>query len=76
MKNVVFWYIKTQIVPHRKLYVSAKEPTRLMLCQTFGFHGGAYEECRFLGYKNPGRASQEAYYVFVKEPTRLMLCQI
>jgi hypothetical protein len=30
-----------------------------MLCKIFGFHGGDYEECRLLGYKNPVRTSQE-----------------
>jgi hypothetical protein len=29
MKNVVFWDIKTQFVPHRRHYVSATEPSRL-----------------------------------------------
>jgi hypothetical protein len=31
LKNVIFWDIKTQSVPHRKQYVSATEPSRLML---------------------------------------------
>jgi hypothetical protein len=31
-------------------YVSATEPSRLMLCKIGGFHGGDYEECRLLGY--------------------------
>jgi hypothetical protein len=26
-------------------YVSATEPSRLMLCKIWGFHGGDYEEC-------------------------------
>jgi hypothetical protein len=34
MKNAVFWDIKTQFVPHRKQhYVSASEPSWLMLCK-------------------------------------------
>jgi hypothetical protein len=24
-----------------------------VLCKIWGFHGGGYEECRLLGYKNP-----------------------
>jgi hypothetical protein len=48
MKNIVFCYIYTQFVPHRK-HVSATEPNRLMLCKIWGFHGGDYEECRILG---------------------------
>jgi hypothetical protein len=31
-------------------YVTATEPTRLMLCKIWGFHGGNYEERRPLGY--------------------------
>jgi hypothetical protein len=30
-------------------YVSAAEPSRLMLCKILGFHDGDYEECRLLG---------------------------
>jgi hypothetical protein len=39
MKDAVFWNIKAKFVPHRK-YVSATEPSRLMLCQIKGVHGG------------------------------------
>jgi hypothetical protein len=49
MKNIVFWDIKTQFVPHRKHHVSATESGRLMLCKILSFHGGDYEECRLLG---------------------------
>jgi hypothetical protein len=35
-----------------------------------------YEECRFLGYKNPVRTSQETHYVSTTDPSRLMLCKI
>jgi hypothetical protein len=38
-----------------------------------GFHGGDYEECRLLGYKNPVRTSQETHYVSATESSRLML---
>jgi hypothetical protein len=61
MKNVVFWDIKTQFVPHRRHIKSAKKPSRLMLCKTLGFRGGDYEECRLLGYKNSVCTSQETY---------------
>jgi hypothetical protein len=105
LKNVVFWDIKNQLVPHRghttsllpspvgycyvrfevftavtmknsilwdknpvptsqrTHYLSATEPSQLMLCKIRGFHGGNYEECRLLGYKNPVRTSQETHYV-------------
>jgi hypothetical protein len=43
-------YIKTQFAPHRRHYISAREPSRLMLCKILGFHSG---ECRLLGYRNP-----------------------
>jgi hypothetical protein len=33
MKNVVFRGIKKQCLPHRKHYISAKVPSRLMLCK-------------------------------------------
>jgi hypothetical protein len=32
-------------------YVSATEPSRLMLCKIWCFHGSEYEECHILGYK-------------------------
>jgi hypothetical protein len=31
MKNAVFWDIKAQVVPYRRHYVSATEPSQLML---------------------------------------------
>jgi hypothetical protein len=34
-------------------YVSTTEPSQLMLCKIWDFHGGDYEECRLLGEKNP-----------------------
>jgi hypothetical protein len=64
LKNAVFWDIKTQFVPHRNHITSpATESSQLMLYKILSFHGGDYEECRFLGYKIPVRASQEPYYV-------------
>jgi hypothetical protein len=47
-----------------------------MLCKIWGFHGGDYEECRLLGYRNPVRTSQEIYYISATEPSRLMLFKI
>jgi hypothetical protein len=76
MKNAVFWDIKSQFVPHRRHYVYATEPSRLMLCKVLGFHGGDYEECRLLGYKIPVRTPQETHYVSATEPSRLMLCKV
>jgi hypothetical protein len=39
-------------------------------------HGGDYEECRLLGYKNPVRTSQETHHVSATDSTQLMLCMI
>jgi hypothetical protein len=47
-----------------------------MLCKIWGSHGGDYEECRLLGYKNPVRTSQETYYLSATKTSRLMLCKI
>jgi hypothetical protein len=68
MKNGVFWDIGTQFVLHRRHIVSAAEPSRLMLCKIWGFHGGDHEECRLLVYRNPVRTSQETDYVSTTEP--------
>jgi hypothetical protein len=57
-------------------YVSATEPSRLMLRKFWGFHSGDYEECRLLGYKNPARTSQETHYISTTEPSQLLLCKI
>jgi hypothetical protein len=76
MKNAVFWDIKTRFLPYRRHIVSATEPSQLMLCKIWGFHGSDYEECRLLGYKNPARTSQETHYVSATESSQLMLCKI
>jgi hypothetical protein len=47
-----------------------------MLCKIWGFHGGDYEECRLLGYKNPVRTSQETHYVSATECSQLTLFKI
>jgi hypothetical protein len=77
MKNVVFWDIQNSFRTSQEThYVSATEPSRLMLCKIWGFHGGDYEECRLLRYKNPVRTSHETHYVSATEPSQLMLCKI
>jgi hypothetical protein len=57
-------------------YVSATEPSQLILRQIWGFHGGDYEEWCLLGYKDPFRTSQETHYVSATEPSQLILCKI
>jgi hypothetical protein len=47
-----------------------------MLCKIRGTHGGDYEECRLLGYKNLVHTSQETRYFSATELSRLMLCKI
>jgi hypothetical protein len=42
----------------------------------WGFHGGEYEECRRLEYKNTVRTSQETHYVSATGPSPIMLCNI
>jgi hypothetical protein len=75
MKNAVFWNIKTQFVPHRKQYIPATDPSRIILCKICGFHGGDYEECRLLEYKTQF-VPHRKHYVSATEPSRLMLCKI
>jgi hypothetical protein len=48
MKNALFWDIKTQFIPHKKHYVSATEPSRLMPYKIWSVHGSDYDECRLL----------------------------
>jgi hypothetical protein len=45
-------------------------------CKIWGFHGGDYEECCLLGYKNPVRTSQETHYISTTSPSSLMPCKI
>jgi hypothetical protein len=41
-----------------------------------GFHGGDYEKCYLLGYRNPVRTSQETYYLSAAEYNQLILSRI
>jgi hypothetical protein len=67
---------KTQFVTHRTHYISVAEPSRLMLCKLWGFHGGNYEERPLLGFKKPLQTSQETLNLSAIEPSQLMLCKI
>jgi hypothetical protein len=40
LKNVVFWDIKTQFVPHEIHNVTATEHSLIMQCKISGVHGG------------------------------------
>jgi hypothetical protein len=77
MKNVVFWDIRNPVRTSQEThYVSATEPSLLMLCKIRGVHGGHYEGYRLLGYKNPVRTSQETHHVCATESSRLKLSKI
>jgi hypothetical protein len=69
-------YKNPVLTPQEAHYVSATEPSQLMLCKIWDFHCGDYEECHLLGYKNPVRTSQETHYVSATEPSQLILCKI
>jgi phosphomannomutase len=47
-----------------------------MLYKIWAFHGGYYEECRLLEYKNTVRTSQKTHYVSATESSPLMLYKI
>jgi hypothetical protein len=68
---------------HNETRTNRREPNLLALPgitaplrKTRGLHGGDYEECCLLGYKNPVRTSQETRYVSATEPSQLMICKI
>jgi hypothetical protein len=64
-------YIRLYTDTNVCLHINTEGP-----CKIWGSHGGDYEECRLLGYKNPVRTSQETHYVSATESSRLMLCKI
>jgi hypothetical protein len=51
-------------------------PVLKFCIQDLMFHGGDYEECRLLGYRNSIRTSQETHYVSATKSSQLMLCKI
>jgi hypothetical protein len=63
-------YKNTVLTSQEKHYVSATEPSRLMLCKILGFDDSDYEEYRLLGYKNPVLTAQEKHHVSATEPSR------
>jgi hypothetical protein len=77
MKNVIFWDIKTQFVSQETHYMSATEPSRLMLRKISGSYGRDYEECRILGFTYKTQfLPHRKHYVSATEPSLLMLCKI
>jgi hypothetical protein len=77
MTNAVFRYIKYPVHTSQEThYVSATEPSWLMLRKIWGFHGGDYDECSLFGHENLIHTSQETQYVTATEPSRLLLCKI
>jgi hypothetical protein len=59
LKNAVFWDVKTQFVLTEDILRLRYKTSQLMLCMISRFHGGDYEECHFLRYKNSVRILQE-----------------
>jgi hypothetical protein len=56
-------------------YLSATEPSQLMLCKIRGFHSGYYEECCLVEYKILAHTSQKHIFS-ATEPSQLMLRKI
>jgi hypothetical protein len=56
-----------------RLFITADERERVKCgIAGRGSHGGNYEECRLLGYKNPVRTAQETHYVSATQPVNAM----
>jgi hypothetical protein len=58
----------------RTLQIHFREKS-IMCCKVLDSHGGDYEECRLLGYKNPVRTSQKTHFS-ATETSPLMLRKI
>jgi hypothetical protein len=77
MKNVVFWDIEPQFIPHRKHITSLLQSWASSCYVRFEvFTAVTMKEWRLVGYKNPVRTSQETHYVSATQLSRLMLCKI
>jgi hypothetical protein len=63
-------YYFLQTTPTHVMYLQIRLHSKI--CSS---HGGHYEECRLLGYKNPARTSQETNYVSAIELSKSMLCK-
>jgi hypothetical protein len=74
--NEIKEYRQTERHAHTLIYIKKRGKTILVTCKILGFHGGDYEECRLMGYKNPVRTSQETYYIYATETSRLIICKI
>jgi hypothetical protein len=61
---------------HPNIFLSTLFSNTISLYRISGFHGGDYEECRLMGYKNPDHSSHETHYISTTEPSQLMLCKI
>jgi hypothetical protein len=68
MKNVVFWDIKPQFIPHWKHITSLLQSTAGYCYVRFEVFTSVTEECHLLGYKNPVRTSRETHYFSATEP--------
>jgi hypothetical protein len=61
-----------KVVAHCNIHRKPVNALRKM----WGFHGGDYEECCLLIYRNPVRTSQETHYVSVTGSSQLILCKM
>jgi hypothetical protein len=67
---------KNSVCTSQETHITTTEPSRLMLCKSWGFHGSDCEECGLFGYKNPVCSSRETDYISATELSWLMLCKI
>jgi hypothetical protein len=77
MKNVVFWDIKTQFVPHRRHITSPlQSPVGECYLKFEVSRRWLWRMPSSGTYWNRVRTSQEIHYVYTTKSSRLMLCKI
>jgi hypothetical protein len=76
MKNAVFWDKKTSsYFTWDTLHLRYRaQPVNAMY--VWGFHSGAYEGFRLVGYRNPVHTSQETLYISATNSNLFMLSKI
>jgi hypothetical protein len=75
VRNAVFWDIKTQFVLHRRHIVSAREPSRLIVCQIVVFTAVTAKNAVFWDIKTQF-VLHRRHIVSATEPSWLIVCQI
>jgi hypothetical protein len=74
MKNVVFWDIRTEFVPHKR-HISATESSQLMLCKIEVFTAVTMKNAVLWDIKTRFVPNRK-HYVSDTKPSRLMLCEV